>query len=136
MTVMVKGKTPQRRKKTASGAKGGAAASKAARERRNAARRLRYANDPQYRQAKIDAALARKRKVAARRREARADNGWELIEHAPKNEVVFVWDPAIFLPILAEWDPLYKEWKPLHYQQGYVDPTHWQRIMKAPRRGD
>lgn len=82
-----------------------------------------------YRQARLDAANARWQARRDEKERLRLLRGWQTIDSAPENEVIILYDPVIFWPVVAEWDG--KDWKCLHYD-GAVRPTHWRPILPIP----
>lgn len=97
---------------------------------RNERRRLRYRADPAYRQRCMQAALARKARLRSDRDRLRRMHGWEPIHTAPENEVIKLYDPAIFFPVYAEMKN--GVWVGIHYE-GRINPTYWMRCEKVPR---
>jgi hypothetical protein len=92
-----------------------------------ARRKERYRTDPEYR-AKI---LARSRSRKEREREAGKRFEWHPMDTAPRNEVIKLYDPAIFWPVLGSWEN--GKWIGVHFH-GQINPTHWALMDKVPHR--
>lgn len=99
----------------------------------NERRKKRYREDPAYRAKVIANAKAQKAKAKARREAEKNMRGWSPIETAPNNEVIFLYDPRIFWPVLGERRATHDRFRGLHYQ-GPIEPTHWCRPMKVPKQ--
>lgn len=95
----------------------------------NERRRIRYAEDDSYRQARIMAALAYKRKKQLEKERERRLREWRTIDTAPDNEVIMLYDPAVFWPVVGSWDG--KQWNCVHFE-GLLKPTHWRPVLPIP----
>lgn len=96
----------------------------------NERRRERYATDESYRERQLrQVRESRERKKRERQRVALL-RGWRDIVTAPDNEVVLIYDPAIFWPIVAKLKD--QHWECLHYQGPEPRPTHWRYMIEAP----
>lgn len=93
-------------------------------------RRERYRTDPDYRRARIQAALDRRaQKREAKERELRL-RGWRTIDSVPDNETVILYDPKVFWPVVASWNG--KDWDCVHYEGPPIRPTHWRPVLLLP----
>ena len=97
----------------------------------NERRRERYALDETYRERRIRA--AREAREAKRREYNRKKllKGWADIATAPDNEVILIYDPSIFWPIVASLKD--GEWDCVHYEGPVPRPTHWRHLIEVPR---
>lgn len=95
-------------------------------------RRERYHSDDEYRRARIQAAWDRRQLQRAERERQKRMRGWYHIDTAPENEVIALYDPAVFWPVLAEWDRDGQTWKPVHYEGPPLRPTHWRPTWQIP----
>lgn len=96
----------------------------------NERRRERYALDETYRERRV-------REVRERREAHRAEfnrrkrlRGWEPIASCPDDEVVLIYDPKIFWPVVASLRD--GKWDCVHYDGVDPHPTHWRRVLEVP----
>ena len=96
----------------------------------NERRRLRYKTDETYRQRRLrqaqEARDSQKRALAKVQRL----RGWSYIDSVPDNEMVLIWDPKIFWPILAMLKN--DHWECVHYDGPEPRPTHWRKPLELP----
>ena len=96
----------------------------------NDRRRERYKTDETYRERRLrqarEARDAQKRELAKLKRL----RGWEPIGTVPDNEMVLIWDPKIFWPVLAMCRD--GQWKCVHYDGPQPRPTHWRKPLELP----
>lgn len=93
-------------------------------------RRERYALDENYRERRIREVHERReahREAMAKKRRLR---GWETIDSCPDDEVVMLYDPKIFWPIVASMRD--GRWDCVHYDGPDPRPTHWRRLLEVP----
>lgn len=93
--------------------------------------RERYANDESYRERKLR--QVREARAAARveRERIRQLKGWRHISSAPENEVILLYDPNIFWPVVAKL--VDQEWECIHYIGPQIHPTHWRYMLEIPK---
>lgn len=96
----------------------------------NERRRERYALDETYRERRLrQVREAREAKRKEKEKEKRL-RGWSPIGTVPDNEVVMLYDPQVFWPILAALQD--GHWKYIHYDGPPIKPTHWRRVIEVP----
>lgn len=93
--------------------------------------RERYATDETYRERKLR--QVRELREARRKERARIRllKGWQPIGTVPDNEVVLIYDPDIFWPIVAKLKD--QHWDCLHYTGPEPRPTHWRHLLEVPK---
>ncbi len=97
----------------------------------NERRRERYRTDESYRERRLRQAQdARDTQIAERERIKRL-RGWEPIGTAPDGEMILLYDPKVFWPVVAMMGKT-GEWDCVHYQGPPIRPTHWRPTMKTP----
>ena len=97
----------------------------------NERRRERYRLDETYRERRIrQVQEARQAQRVERQRQKRL-KGWADIATAPENEVIMLYDPTVFWPILASLKD--GEWNYVHYDGPRLRPTHWRYLIEMPR---
>jgi hypothetical protein len=98
----------------------------------NQRRRERYAQDETYRERRLRE--TREKREAAKMAKERLDRlrGWFLIESVPDDEVVFLFDPAIFWPVIGHFSSVDNEWVYVHYDGIPLRPTHWRPLLAVP----
>lgn len=96
----------------------------------NERRRLRYQTDETYRERRLREVRERRAFLRQERERKKRLRGWEPIATVPDNEVVLIYDPAVFWPVVA----MLKDghWKCMHYQGPEPRPTHWRRPLELP----
>lgn len=95
-------------------------------------RRERYATDEDYRERrKREAQEQRAAAKLASLREKRL-RGWKPIHSAPDNEVILLYDPHIFWPIVGALEG--GHWTCVHYTGPEPRPTHWRYLLEVPLR--
>lgn len=96
----------------------------------NRKRRERYAQDETYRDRQLRAVRERRENQKRWREQVKRLRGWKLISSVPENEIVLIYDPVIFWPIVAKLKD--HRWQCLHYQGPAPRPTHWKHIDQVP----
>lgn len=97
----------------------------------NERRRERYATDETYRERQLRQVKETREAARRKREELKRMRGWEPIATAPDNEVVLIYDPGIFWPVVAKLEK--QRWVCLHYRGPEPRPTHWRRVLEVPR---
>lgn len=57
--------------------------------------------------------------------------GWHPIITVPDNEVVLLYDPEVFWPVVAKLKN--QKWEYIHYQGPELHPTHWRYMLEIPK---
>lgn len=96
----------------------------------NERRRERYASDETYRERKIRAARERREQERKARERLKRLRGWKPIATVPDNEVVLIYDPDIFWPIVARIKD--QRWDCIHYQGPQPHPIYWRYMIEVP----
>jgi hypothetical protein len=96
----------------------------------NDRRKERYHSDPEYRQRRIQQVKDQREAVKRRREAEKRLRGWLPISSCPENEVILIYDPDIFWPVVASIKD--GQWKCVHYQGPRPRPTHWRRVLEVP----
>jgi hypothetical protein len=93
--------------------------------------RERYLTDEGYRERKVRQARELRERKRKERERLRLMRGWHPIHSAPDNEVILLYDPAIFWPIVAKL--VNQKWECIHYQGPDIRPTHWRYMLEVPK---
>ena len=98
----------------------------------NQRRRERYAQDETYRERRArDVRERREARKLEQEREKRL-RGWLPISNVPNDEVVFLYDPAVFWPVIGHFSSVENEWVYVHYDGLPLRPTHWRHLLQVP----
>jgi hypothetical protein len=93
--------------------------------------RERYATDETYRERRIRQVREHRERKRKERERAKLLRGWAPISTAPDNEVVLLYDPEVFWPVVAKLDN--HRWEYIHYQGPDIYPTHWRYMIEIPK---
>ncbi len=97
----------------------------------NQRQRDRYAQDETYRERKIRQAQEHRAKLRKERERLKLMRGWHPIITVPDNEVVLLYDPEVFWPVVAKLKN--QKWEYIHYQGPELHPTHWRYMLEIPK---
>lgn len=98
----------------------------------NDRRRERYAQDETYRERRLRDVRERREARRIEKEKLERLRGWATIDSLPNEEVVFLYDPAVFWPVIGHFSSTENEWVYVHYDGIPLRPTHWRPLMGVP----